>query len=184
VDPYLNGTYTCTYVPVLAGPYLLGITLDGVHVRDSPYAVMVTVAPTNGARCVATEIQSLVSGSLGYPPPHPARPQGSCAPTLLFFLPPPSPRASLRLLPSHPCWSSPPPTTTTTPRTSPRLVCITYPFLPPRLPAPVATSPPPPPPPPHPHPAHPALTSGGCGKPSGDIPCAHSGQLRQPSNCQ
>jgi hypothetical protein len=62
VDPFANGTYSCSYVPVVAGSYLLAITLDRVHVENSPYNVIVTVAPTNGARCVATEIQSLVRG--------------------------------------------------------------------------------------------------------------------------
>ena len=60
VDTAMNGTYTCTYVPAVAGSYLLVIQLDGLHVRNSPYAVTVAVGDTNGAHCIATAAQNLV----------------------------------------------------------------------------------------------------------------------------
>ena len=60
VDALSNGTYSCRYVPSVAGSYLLAIMLDSVHVRNSPYAVTVAVGATNGARCVASAVQNLV----------------------------------------------------------------------------------------------------------------------------
>jgi hypothetical protein len=65
VDTYMNGTYFCSYVPKVAGSYLLAIMLDGVHVRDSPYAVTVSVGPASPSRCVAPSLKTLVSCGCG-----------------------------------------------------------------------------------------------------------------------
>lgn len=53
VDPFENGTYSCSYRPLVQGAYLLYVTLDGLQVRNSPYNVTVHVAPTDGSRCIA-----------------------------------------------------------------------------------------------------------------------------------
>ncbi len=60
VDLSWNGTYVCKYVPTVAGSYLLGITLDALHVRKSPYAVLVSVGAASGARCISSDLATLV----------------------------------------------------------------------------------------------------------------------------
>ena len=41
-----DGTYSVTYMPEHSGDYVIGITLNGDHVRDSPFTVLIKRAPS------------------------------------------------------------------------------------------------------------------------------------------
>ncbi len=62
-DANMNGTYQCSYTATVSGYYLVGIYLDRIHVRNSPYAVFVNVSAISAGRSDAPLLRNLVRAS-------------------------------------------------------------------------------------------------------------------------
>ncbi len=66
IHNYNNGSYNIEYVPLLKGPNLLSVRIDGFHIRGSPFTVPVLDGSTSAVYSYATG-PGLLSGVAGSP---------------------------------------------------------------------------------------------------------------------
>jgi hypothetical protein len=66
IHNFNNGSYNVEYIPLLKGPNLVSVRVDGFHIRDSPFTVPVLDGSTSAIHSYATG-PGLLSGVAGSP---------------------------------------------------------------------------------------------------------------------